>query len=351
MQVLATSPASAAPNLFKYATKELSQDAFFCWLLAWADGSCASADTTLHGIGRDFMNMLLAEHGLAIDSRSHVLIHRQYSYVDILVEIGDDMILLIEDKVHAGIHGDQLTRYKASVTEAFPGRRIAPVFLKTGDQARYDIVEAAGFKRVGRDRLLEFLRPACAASSHPILRDFLAVLEEMEAAVQAFRSVPPAHWDGSRPWIGLYTRLQAVFADLNWQYTPNASGGFLAGWWHGRSWTNLATGRVYDVYLQIEQGPLCFKIAVEDGPDKIGPRDAWRSTLTAAAQRTGQTIRSPRRIASGTWMTVARLERDDWIKLDAAGLLDLDGTVSCLRTAMDLVDEGVRAVKDTHAGP
>ncbi|WP_342148000.1 PD-(D/E)XK nuclease family protein [Methylorubrum sp. SB2] len=348
MQASAKSPASAAPNLFKFATKELSQDAFFCWLLAWADSSFATADAALHGIGRGFVDMLLCEHTLAMDGRTHVLVHRQYKYVDILVEVGDDLILLIEDKVHAGIHGNQLTRYRDRITEAFPGRRIAPVFLKTGDQARYDVVEAAGFKRVGRDRLLKFLRQACAGSSHPILHDFLAVLEELDAAVQAFRSVPPAAWEGASPWIGLYISLQTVFADLNWQYTPNPSGGFLAAWWHGRSWTNPATGRTYDVYLQIEQGPLCFKIAVEDGPDKVGPRDAWRSTLTAAAQRTGQTIQ-PLHRKPGTWMTVARLDQSDWMQLGLDGLFDPDATVLRLRAAMDLVNEGVRAVQDSQA--
>ncbi len=75
----------------------------------------------MHSIGRDFADMLLVEHGLAIDRRTHVHVHRQYSYVDILVRSGTILILLIEDKVHAGIHGDQLTRNKASVTEAFPG--------------------------------------------------------------------------------------------------------------------------------------------------------------------------------------------------------------------------------------
>ncbi|GJE42182.1 PD-(D/E)XK nuclease family protein [Methylobacterium soli] len=349
MQSSGKSAAPTAPNLFKYATKELSQDAFFCWLLAWADDAYGDSDVALHGIGRGFVDMLLAEHDLAMDGRTRVVVHRQYNYVDILVEVGDDLVLLIEDKVHAGIHGDQLTRYKERVAETFPGRRIAPVFLKTGDQARYDKVVEAGFKRVGRERLLGFLRPACAASSHPILQDFVAVLEEMEAAVQAFRSAPPADWDGSWPWIGLYISLQAEFADLNWQYTPNPSGGFLAAWWHGRSWTNPQTGRAYDVYLQIEQGPLCFKIAVEDGPDKVGPRDAWRSTLTDTAKRSEQTLRPPRRIASGTWMTVARLERDDWMKVGADGLLDLDATVICLRAAMGLVDEGVQAVKHAHA--
>lgn len=351
MQSAAKLPVSSAPNLFRYATKELSQDAFLCWLSAWADGACAAADAALHGIGRGFVDLLLAEHGLAIAERTRVIVHRQYNYVDILIEVGDDLVLLIEDKIHAGIHGDQLTRYKDQVAEAFPGRRIAPVFLKTGDQARYDKVDQAGFKRVGRDKLLGFLRSACTTSDHPILHDFVAVLEEMETAVQSFRSLPPAAWKGSSPWIGLYTCLQAEFDDLDWDYVANPSGGFLAAWWHGRPWTNPETGRAHTVYLQIEQGPVCFKIAVEDGADKVGPRDAWRSTLTLTATRSGQIIRPPRRIASGTWMTVARLEQADWMKVDTDGVLDFAATVSCLRAAMELVDQGVQAVKDAHAIP
>ncbi|KQO66385.1 hypothetical protein ASF18_12930 [Methylobacterium sp. Leaf89] len=344
-------PASAPPNLFKYATKELSQDAFFCWLLAWAYDAYAATDAALHGIGRGFVNMLLGEHDLAMEGRTRAIVHRQYNYVDILVEVGDDLVLLIEDKIHAGIHGDQLTRYRDRVAKAFPGRRIAPVFLKTGDQARYDKVDEVGFKRIGRDRLLSFLRPACAASDHPILYGFIAVIEEMEAAVQSFRSVPPAAWEGAWPWIGMYTRLQVEFDDLDWDYVANPSGGFLGAWWHGRSWKNPGTGRMHSLYLQVEQGPVCFKISVEEGPDKVGPRDAWRSTLIDAAKRSGRTIRPPRRIASGTWMTVAGLEREDWIKLGIDGLLDLDATVTCLRIAMGLVVDGVQAAQDAYAEP
>ncbi|OHV18251.1 hypothetical protein BK022_00325 [Methylorubrum extorquens] len=293
------------------------------------------------------MDMLLAEHDLAMEGRTHVIVHRQHNYVDILVEVGDDLILLIEDKIHAGIHGDQLKRYKDRVAEAFPGRHIAPIFLKTSDQSRYDKVDQAGFKRVGRDKLLSFLRPACAKTDHPILHDFVAVLVEMETAVQSFRSVPPTAWAGSWPWIGLYTRLQAEFDDLDWDYVSNPSGGFLGAWWNRRSWTNPETGRAHNVYLQIEQGPACFKIAVEDGADKVGPRDAWRSTLINMAERNEKTIRPPRRLASGTWMTVARLEPDDWMKLGTNGLLDLEATISCLRAAMELVDGAVRDVRDS----
>lgn len=36
------------PNLFTYATSELSQDAFICWLAAWADPKFKDADPALH---------------------------------------------------------------------------------------------------------------------------------------------------------------------------------------------------------------------------------------------------------------------------------------------------------------
>jgi hypothetical protein len=37
----------AAPNLFHYATSELSQDAFICWLLDWANPDNKEKDEAL----------------------------------------------------------------------------------------------------------------------------------------------------------------------------------------------------------------------------------------------------------------------------------------------------------------
>jgi hypothetical protein len=36
------------PNLFSYATSELSQDAFICWLLSWASLEYKDVDGQLH---------------------------------------------------------------------------------------------------------------------------------------------------------------------------------------------------------------------------------------------------------------------------------------------------------------
>ena len=43
------------PNLFDYATSELSQDAALCWSIAWADSRHAATDPAMHAIGRDLV--------------------------------------------------------------------------------------------------------------------------------------------------------------------------------------------------------------------------------------------------------------------------------------------------------
>ena len=52
------------PNLFDYATKELSQDAVICWLLKWSGAQAEEAsDHGLQELGRAFVQALLAKHG------------------------------------------------------------------------------------------------------------------------------------------------------------------------------------------------------------------------------------------------------------------------------------------------
>lgn len=48
----------AIPNIFDHATSELSQDAFLCWLISWADPEHKAADPELHEVARDFVRKL-----------------------------------------------------------------------------------------------------------------------------------------------------------------------------------------------------------------------------------------------------------------------------------------------------
>ena len=197
------------PNLFDYAMTELSQDAVICWLLAWADRHCAVDDAALHAVGHSIVSKLLQLHNVPYGQSVGVTVHRQLLRADIVAEVGTEFVLLIEDKVHAGLHGDQLDRYVRDIAERFKGKRVLPVFLKTGDQSSYKDAEEAGYKLFVRHQLLELLRPWRDKVSNAIFSDFLKNLEWRESQIGSFSTKLVSDWTQEwDPWIGFYKRLQ-----------------------------------------------------------------------------------------------------------------------------------------------
>jgi hypothetical protein len=111
-------------------------------------------------------------------------------------------------------------------------------------------------------------------------------------------------------------------------------------------WTD-PDGGVRDVYLQIEQGPLCFKIAVDDeevaAARRAGLRDRWRSRILEKAAEAGVAAARPARMGLGVWMTVAKVERKKWMAVGPDGVLDLPATLAKLRAAAAVVDRAAAA--------
>ncbi|NLY79687.1 MAG: hypothetical protein GX072_07305, partial [Lysinibacillus sp.] len=50
------------PNLFQFATSELSQDAFLCWLMSWAQKDFQSIDETMQKIAVNFISEIFNLH-------------------------------------------------------------------------------------------------------------------------------------------------------------------------------------------------------------------------------------------------------------------------------------------------
>jgi hypothetical protein len=340
-----------APNLFRYATKELSQDAFICWLLAWADQKFASEDEAMNTLGLSLVNRILEMHGQPHqEAPTTVKAHRQLMRADVVAEVGGHTVILIEDKVHAGLHGDQLPRYRREMEERFPGKAVLPVFLKTGDQSSYREVEQAGYKLLLRDNILALLRPWKGRTSNSIFIDFLDNLEWLEAQVESYCTRPVSEWTGEwEPWIGFYKRLRRDLSDeIEWDYVPNASGGFLGLWWHSKNWTDRSTGIVHKAYLQIEQGPLCFKI--EANKEEVGRAELcarWRTQLAASAREMGTDVPRPARMRAGSSMTVGKIDLNHWMAQDSDGLLNVSGTLETLRQLGSVLDRAV----GTHSAP
>ncbi len=157
-------PIDARPNLFHFATSELSQDAFICWLVAWGAYGRGDINQPLHQTGVFFLNSLLSLH----DLRHHdhywplKIVPRYKGGIDILVELFKgypryQTVLLIEDKVDHNRTEGQLESYLETVGNDYEGWTVAPVFLKTGDEDHDAGIEAAGYKHFRRRELLKVL--------------------------------------------------------------------------------------------------------------------------------------------------------------------------------------------------
>ena len=57
-----------APNIFSFATSELSQDAMFTWLLSWADSKYQQHDASLHAVALSFVRLLTGINDLEVSS-------------------------------------------------------------------------------------------------------------------------------------------------------------------------------------------------------------------------------------------------------------------------------------------
>jgi len=160
------------PNIFRLATKELSQDGFFTWLLQWADNEHKQHDQQLNETAKDFVRLLLGQSAdYQIDK---VEAGRQWNNIDIWVEINDEYFIGIEDKTNTGEHSEQLERYKQIAIDHYKDKNLKLVFvyLKTGNESLSTLnkVKEKGYSVIDRKAVLQVLnkRPI----GNEIFKDF-----------------------------------------------------------------------------------------------------------------------------------------------------------------------------------
>ena len=322
------------PNLFDFATSELSQDAFICWLASWSDPAFKTESEPLHATATAFLDRLLeVGKGPKILEYRSIQVRRQWKDIDVLLVVNNDTAIIIEDKTDTKDHSGQLEKYRKAVASEFQESRIAAVYLKTGDQGNYLGVNQAGYGRFLRRDFLDILnRGEQARVTSDIFSDFLRHLRRIEAAVQSFSTVPLDEWnkDWNR-WKGFFLVLQDRLGGGDWNFVPNPSGGFMGFSWHWKD----------DKFLQLENDKLCFKVMVPDKAQQTAKWWEWHNALIAVKDFGGVKIeKSVRR--KGQWMTVAVLDGD--YRQGTDGRLDLDRTVETLRKVEALMDAALLRV-------
>ncbi len=310
------------PNIFQWATSELSQDAFICWLLAWVNHH-KEEEKDLRATAIYFLTKLT---GREIPENQNIKIQRQYKNIDILVKINDGHALLIEDKTQTKNHSNQLERYYEALSSEYQKDKIVPVYLKTGDQGEYHTVKKTGYKLFLRSDFIDVLEFAITSGvKNNILLDFYHHLMAMEQSFQSYKTLPVPEWrQDSRK--GFYTELAKRLGGGAWDYVPQKNGGFWAFYWFWRKSNFIGNG--FDYYLQLEQAKFCFKVKLQNRSNAEEVRQYFRPKLFEKAREHHIDLYQNGRI--GNYMTIAAL-REPYLKTNQEGFIDLDKTVELIQ--------------------
>lgn len=272
-------------NIFDFATSELSQDAFICWLCNWVnfdDNGLLEDEKKLKLLATEFIEKMLGEK---LEDRK-VNIKRQYQKIDVLLEIQNktefitkgnktnpvvDMYVIIEDKVGTGLHSNQIERYTKLISEKNEkdnGSRakIKVVYYKIYDEDNMERLKENGVNAIfEREKILELFGRYEDNIKNSIFRNYYDYLSNIKADVDSYVEKNLEDWN-SNCYIGFFKELKEEKSclehadgrkkDCSWGYVNNSSGGFMGMWWFPLSENEvnkLTETSDEDIYLQIEQ--------------------------------------------------------------------------------------------------
>ena len=260
------------PNIFEYATKELSQDAVICWLLAWAQPSKKCLDEGMHEAGQIFLQSLLdlfkeefekkeKDPVPALASLKSIDIKQQDEHTDVTAALGfesdEKYCLLIEDKTGTSENPDAMKKYIQAIAKKYEIKenRVLPVYFKTYLQGDLRKVREIGYKYYGlKDFLCDLRKGAKKIGNRNLI--YSQCLEHFNSIEEKYKRDPKSNpyywWD---EWIGLFDEIQKKLQgkpkeDLKrtwlWGITYNPSGMYPILWGENNNPSKL--------YVQLDKG-------------------------------------------------------------------------------------------------
>lgn len=340
------------PNIFNFATSELSQDAFFCWLIQWADQKYRECE--LNKCANEFIKKLLPDN--TVTEINSVSVYKQWKKIDIWVTINEEIALIIEDKINAKEHDNQLQNYEKETNKWCNENNITKcffVFLKTATISQYEKEEICknnpNWKVIERQDILDVLNHYSDKISSDFFCDYLSQLANSDDSEKIYKNEPVMNWDYSAT-TGFFKRLELELGEwFSWDWVNNPSGGFLGCWWHWvyKKELNLS------FYLQIQKSDretiqdfdnkmdLFIRIdATElEKEDRKDFRDKAISVLESRiSDDERKYIVKPNRLSTGNYMSIKRVKQEYWLVIDDEGVINVGETVNKLKEISRILD-------------
>lgn len=263
-------------NIFKYATGELSQDAFICWLMSYAM-SDSEIDDGLTECARDFIRQFIPD--FPQEETPYVTrIQRQYKFIDVLVTVNDQYIIVIEDKTFTKEHDDQLTKYLNLIKEENPQKRVYGVFFKIGFQGNLSNVKKSHYLPYGREKILQTMGKYISLVTNRIFLDYYEYVDNFNQQASLFQTKKISEWDWQQI-NGFYDYINKNIQSFNMRnmksdygYVANPSGGFYGMWLCNDTYKFVEDSK-YELYIQLEfvggNLNICYKASVKDKGQKL----------------------------------------------------------------------------------
>ncbi|MDA7968968.1 MAG: hypothetical protein MPK31_08605 [Gammaproteobacteria bacterium] len=346
------------PNIFRFATSELSQDAALAYMLAWASLDYAKVHPDLHDLGVDFLCALLDR----TDKKSPAKIEKvdvktQENRVDVSVVVNGKIFLILEDKTNTNRHNHQIRTYVAEAKERGKSEKeswkddIRPIYIKTGDESPLTrkpteaVCKELGGGHFYRDDLLDVLNKH-TKTGDAIIDQFRDYLESWKNSTEIFEKISVEKWDW-RAQQGYYHALEQEDVDCAGWDTVNQAG-------EHAFWTNGEENKekTCALYLQIDGNKsLAIRCAArpEDGKTKITPEIREKMY-----ERIEKCLSQPqfskieifwKGRAGGLTATVVQVSfggKDTYMVFNSDGVVDMPATVENLKKAVELVKESCK---------
>lgn len=193
-------------NIFKFATKELSQDAFIAWMINWLNKD----DEQIKKLSKNFLKTILKKSKIAKkekwiniienNRKFDIDIEVQFYNIDVLAVLHDydeHLAFIIEDKVNTLEHDMQIQRYKDTLTSCFEktekykninknNLEIVTCYYKPFDECGIDNKEGKEVDCVfTREKILELIKNE--DFEHQYFKDYKEYIETINKCAENYK--------------------------------------------------------------------------------------------------------------------------------------------------------------------
>lgn len=350
------------PNVFEFATKELSQDAFLCYLLEFLKEENKNYKDE-YTFANFFLRNILKKFSLNMEVKK-LEIKKQYNNIDILLILNDEYYIIIEDKTFTSERKKQIISYKDKLKKIlendgvnFDEEKIYGLYFKIGDECLQGIEEKENTKGMNIKSLLrkEIINIFENYSGENIIfNDYISYIKGIQERTENFSKVDLRKemftWGEVN---GFYNALDLEFKKLkeekilpeeikfNWHYVANQNGGFMC-YNFDNAFSRLNFEK-YGYYMQIEargrnrdenrgedyfEKDLRFPVKVWSDEKDIGI--LYKGFEILKKEKNFSDGIRPLKFSKGRWMT--QLIITDYLALNE------NGTINISKTALNITE-------------